>query len=283
MSQLATKFASNRIEVRARDGFLTEAEIRRAVPAAFAESAHPSRSERYAYIPTSEIIAGYAKEGFRPTFAYQARPRNVDRHGFTKHMLRFRRESDIGKGEAAEIIAINSHGGETSLQLIGGVYRFVCANGLVVGDEFEEVRVRHSPKMIPEAIDGAYRVVDSFDRVRATVDTMKAIGLSLPEQMAFAESAATLRFDLAEGEAAPVRAEQFNRPRRTEDAGADLWTTFNRVQENTIRGGLHGVARDANNRQRRITTREVAGIDQGTALNRALWTLAQKMAELKGA
>ena len=34
---------------------------------------------------------------------------------------------------------------------------------------------------------------------------------------------------------------------------------------------------------RRITTREVKGIDQDVKLNRALWMLAERMAELKAA
>ena len=34
---------------------------------------------------------------------------------------------------------------------------------------------------------------------------------------------------------------------------------------------------------KRRTVREVSGIDQGKALNRALWTLTERMAELKEA
>lgn len=71
--------------------------------------------------------------------------------------------------------------------------------------------------------------------------------------------------------------------RRTGDAANDLWTTFNRVQENTIRGGLTSVGMDAAARIRRRTTREIKGIDQHTALNRALWTLAEAMAGHKRA
>ena len=71
--------------------------------------------------------------------------------------------------------------------------------------------------------------------------------------------------------------------RRAADTGADLWSTFNRVQENTIRGGLQAWGRDGNNRPRRITSREVTGIDQDVKLNRALWMLGERMAALKSA
>ena len=70
---------------------------------------------------------------------------------------------------------------------------------------------------------------------------------------------------------------------RVADAGSDLWSTFNRVQENTIRGGLQAWGRDGNNRPRRVTSREVTGIDQDVKLNRALWLLGERMAALKDA
>ena len=63
-------------------------------------------------------------------------------------------------------------------------------------------------------------------------------------------------------------------PRRYDDNAHDLWTTFNVAQENVIRGGLSGIARDAQNRRRRTTTRQVNGIDQDVRLNKALWVLA---------
>jgi hypothetical protein len=82
------------------------------------------------------------------------------------------------------------------------------------------------------------------------------------------------------------------RPRRSRRIGSfapaaprtadDLWTAFNRVQENAIRGGLQAWSRDAHNRSRRIRSREVTGIDQDVKLNRALWLLGERMATLKG-
>ena len=71
--------------------------------------------------------------------------------------------------------------------------------------------------------------------------------------------------------------------RRSVDRSDDLWTTTNVIQENVIRGGLSAWGRDANNRPRRVTTREVRGIDQDVKLNRALWVLGERMAQLKAA
>ncbi|WP_163359518.1 DUF932 domain-containing protein, partial [Escherichia coli] len=62
----------------------------RHVPAIFAREAHDSRSERYVYVPTIEIVEGLRREGWLPFFAVQAVPRDGDRLGHAKHMLRLR-------------------------------------------------------------------------------------------------------------------------------------------------------------------------------------------------
>jgi len=65
------------------------------------------------------------------------------------------------------------------------------------------------------------------------------------------------------------------------DDGTDLWRVSNRIQENVIRGGLTAMGRDAEGRPRRTTTREVKNIDADVKINRALWLLTERMAELK--
>ncbi|MEK1925051.1 MAG: hypothetical protein AAAB11_06335 [Rhizobium giardinii] len=60
-------------------------------------------------------------------------------------------------------------------------------------------------------------------------------------------------------------------PRRQSDTGRDLWSTFNVIQENAVRGGL--TARNAKTR-RRSTIREIGGIDQSVKVNKGLWQMA---------
>jgi Domain of unknown function (DUF932) len=105
------------------------------------------------------------------------------------------------------------------------------------------------------------------------------------EQDAFAQAAHAVRFADSEGKVTtPIMPAQLLEPRRREDVGNDLWRTFNRVQENVIAGGLSAIQRDASGRRvRRVSTRRINGIDQDVRLNRALWQLAAKLAELKGA
>lgn len=281
--QLASKIQNGVTLAAPRGQWLSENEMRARLPSIFAQEPHGSRSDRYTYVPTWDIIQGLAKEGFKPTFATQAKTRNEDMRGHTKHLIRLRRDFSLATPDVPEIVMLNSHGGQSSAQLFGGWYKFLCMNGMVVGDTIGEVRVHHKGNIVDNVIEGTFKIVDDLKEVGDKVESWKQLQLTGPEQTALAESAITVRFDVQTGEEAPIRPEQMLRPRRYEDNRSDLWSTFNRVQENTLRGGLHGVRRDANGRRRNVTTRNVNGIDQNVSLNRALWSLSQRMAELKAA
>ncbi|WP_449106785.1 DUF932 domain-containing protein [Pseudomonas mohnii] len=256
------------------DAPLSNDEIARVAPSIFAEEAHDSRSDRYLYIPTVKVLDALRAEGFQPFMACQTRVRNTDKREHTKHMIRLRHASNIMDKEANEIILLNSHDGSSSYQMMAGSFRFVCANGLVLGDCSMDQKVRHSGRgdVVGDVIEGAYEVLNQFTQIDDKRDCMKQIQLRPEEQEAFAMAALAYRYDPSEGPA-PVTPSQLLRARRSEDRSNDLWTTFNRVQENTIKGGLSG----RNKQGRRTTTRAVNGIDQDVKLNRALWVLAQAL------
>ncbi|PLC59970.1 hypothetical protein B9P82_27665, partial [Citrobacter sp. L55] len=71
----------------------------------------------------------------------------------------------------------------------------------------------------------------------------------------------------------PVTEAQVLSPRRWQDEQNDLWTVFNRLQENLQKGGLAG--RTAQGKRSR--TRAVKGIDGDLKLNRALWVMAEEL------
>ena len=256
---------------------IADDQLRQVAPSIFAEAAHDSRSARYTYIPTSTILDGLRKEGFQPFAVTQTRVRDEGKRDFTKHMLRLRHASQIADTEANEIILLNSHDGTSSYQMLAGMFRFVCSNGLVCGNTVSDVRVPHKGQIIDNVIEGAYDVLDGFGLVRELRDDMRAISLRPAEAEIFARSALTLKYEPDPVKPPPVTESQILAPRRSADTGTDLWTTFNRVQENLVRGGLP--ARNAAGRRTR--TREVQGIDQSVKINRALWLLADEMKKLK--
>ena len=217
---------------------LTNDELIQVVPSIFSEEKHNSRSERYTYIPTITLLDKLRDEGFQPFFACQSRVRDEDKRGHTKHMVRLRREGGSKGKEVPEIILLNSHDGSSSYQMIPGMFRFVCTNGLVCGTSFGEIRVPHKGDVVGQVIEGAYD------------DETKA----------------------------PVSIEQIIHPRRYEDKQDDIWTTYQRVQENMIKGGLPGRTQKG----KRTTTRPVQGIDGDVKLNKALWLIAEQFRAFKG-
>jgi len=275
MNQLATRFG--RVNYARAPYPLSDHEIREVAPSVFAEGKHGSRSDRYTHIPTSEVLAGLRREGFQPFMVCQAKVRAGDRIGYAKHMIRLRHAGQIEGEEANEIVLINSHDGTSSYQMLAGVFRFVCQNGMVVGETVDDLRIPHRGDVVGQVIEGAWRVLDDFERVDASRQTMKATNLERGEQIAFARAAMQLRWE--DSDQAPVTEGQVIVPRRAADLSSDLWSTFNVVQENLVRGGLHG----HNKKRKRVTTRPIQGIDGNIALNRALWTLAEEMQRLKAA
>ena len=126
---LSTRFARNTHVVRS-EAPLDEDQMRQAAPSIFAEGKHASRSERYTYIPTIDVLRGLRTEGFEPFMVAQSKSRIEGKAEFTKHMIRMRHvsadASQITKPEANEIILINSHDGASSYQLLAGQFRYAC-------------------------------------------------------------------------------------------------------------------------------------------------------------
>lgn len=266
---------------------LTNEQIQKVAPSAFAGQAHSSRSDRYTFVPTVEVIEGLRASGFVPVAASQSLSRIAGKELFTKHMIRFRAENQsmtqVGD-TAVEAILINSHDGTSLYDLSLGAFRLACLNGMVVSKGLaESVKVRHSGNIIRQIVEATHNLIQMAPRVVEAIRQWKQIMLSAQEQMFLAEGALALRFD----EQAPVSADRLLVSRRYADNGTDLWTVFNRIQEAVVRGGLKYIQPAQNMIEgyvpsRRNRTREVKGIDQNTKLNRELWSLAEKMAELKG-
>lgn len=271
---LASSFRSGSPVIRSNVP-LSDDQIHHVAPSIFAEGKHGSRSGRYTYIPTIDVLRGLRNEGFEPFMACQTHVRDQSKREYTKHMLRLRPPYAITGDEANEIILLNSHDGTSSYQMLAGVLRFVCQNGMVAGENVVDVRVPHKGDVVQNVINGAFNVIDGFELIREQKEGMQAVTLSHYEQAVFARSALALRYDSTTS--MPIGGDQLLDPRRFDDRRDDLWTVFNRVQENLTKGGLRG--RSASGRA--MSTRPITGIDQNVKLNRALWMLADAMRQIK--
>lgn len=265
---------------------LTLDQIAQSAPSALALQPASDRSSRYSYIPTLDVIRGMEKAGFLPFSAIQSNSRTESHRNFTKHMIRFRQVGSLVPtvGDTLpEVVLVNAHDGTSKYKLMLGIFRFICANGMVVADSmFESLSIRHTGNVIDAVIEGSTHVIEAAPKVLTAVKQWSNLLLTDGEQLAFASAAHTLRFADADGKIdTPITPEQLLRVRRADDEGNDLYRTFNRVQEAVIRGGDRGFKKDESGKRRRVTTREVKSISGNISLNRALWQLAEEMAKLK--
>ena len=244
--------------------------VRERAPAVFAPSAHERMSSKYTFIPTERVLSGLMGAGFVPVEARQTHARRASPlHG--RHVVRLRRRFETVQLRDAvpEVVFLNSHDGTSAYQLRMGIYRVVCTNGLIVSrGAFPAICVSHRGNVVDEVIAGALQISECFVSLAEQVERMEARRLLAEEQIRFAGQALALRYpDPAQAGMAPS---VLLNSRRCEDTGDDLWSVFNRVQENLLRGGMS--RRSPNGRLTR--TRRITSISKDVHMNGQLWDLA---------
>jgi len=262
---------------------LSNDQIMRTAPSVFASQPWEGMSDRYTFIPTIQIVDKMRAEGFQPVAVSQSRSRVPGKQDYTRHQIRFR---DLRHGNEPairtlgaiypELVLTNSHDGASTYNLDAGLFRLVCLNGMMVAEgEVSQIKVRHTGSA-DGIIEASYSIVEEFPKVLAAVEAYSSVKLSAPQQNAFATAALSLRYD--DGEA-PITPAQVIQPRRSADSDPTLWNTFQVTQEHLVNGGVRGNNPETH---RRLRTRAVTGISENTRLNKALWTLTEKMRELLG-
>lgn len=260
---------------------MSDAEIMQAAPSVFATRPWGAMSDKYQFIPTSDVLSKMRAEGFEPVRAQQSRCRIEGKGEFTKHLIRFRRSAaPMVLGEVfPEVVLVNSHDGASSFQCYSGLFRLVCLNGMVTGvGNLSNYKTRHSGN-VGDVIEAAYRVVEDFPQLTERVQAWQGITLTPPQQIAYAEAALGLRWDIGQ---APIAADRLLYVRRNADASTSLWHTYQRTQENLVKGGL-GYRQQTpapGTAPKWMHTRSVNSVSEDVKLNRALWTLTEKMGEL---
>ena len=242
-------------------------------------------SASYAFIPTTRALSVLADRGWHPVKAQERAVRKEEYRGFQHHVIRLRQATQpaVAVNETLpEIVLLNSHNRSSAFQIKAGIFRLVCANGLVVADTLYATHaIRHTGFTDAKVLDAIEDVEGSFTRIGSTIASWRELPVTPAEQDAFAASAALLRW---EADKAPDPRVLLH-VRRSDDAAPTVWHTFNRVQENLLGGMTRRSAYRASGYQRSQAhaIREVKGVTQGVGLNQALWALTEKFAALKGA
>ena len=262
---------------------MTIDQLKKEVPFAFLDAPTRKVSSKYVHVPTSRVIDDLMSMGWQPVQAAQRRGRAGKTSMFSKHMIKFQNPNLIIKGNEGDdvfpqIILTNSHDGTQSFKFMMGLYRLVCSNGLVIADEeFASFKIRHMGYSFEDLQQLITNAVEELPKKVEVINTMKSVELTEKQQKDLAFKAFLLRQGIAleSEQAKEVKIsdevlENILETQRAEDAGNDLWVTFNRVQEAITQGGFQGALQGAKIRK----VRKIKSFEKDLKLNQQLFDLA---------
>ena len=256
---------------------LNDETLRSRAPSIFAAGPMAGVSQKYAFVPTAEILGGLRDLNWVPVEVEEQRIRQEARRGFQKHLIRLRLQTQMQTLDEwnVELVVVNSHDAGCAYQLHAGIYRRICSNGLVIGGEsFEAIRFRHSGCLTGEVVQASLRLVEAMPRIGERIARFRERLLEPRESLTLARQALRLRYPTVEE--SPISPETLLQARRPEDEGNNLWVVMNTCQEGLLRGGLSDDHRDRRGKLRSV--RALRGIDSKVTVNKGLWSLAERLA-----
>ena len=108
-------------------------QVRRVAPSVFADREDDSRSKKYRFVSSDSLLDQMEEAGFLVVGAQEQRARKPDGTPTRKHLIRFAHRDVLehNRDQRIEVVMINSHNGSCSYQLMAGIFRLVCTNGLM--------------------------------------------------------------------------------------------------------------------------------------------------------
>jgi len=256
---------------------LTTQELQTQAPALFTEEPHYEASDKYHFVSTIEVINAIKTLNWYPTSVQQSSVKDATKEGYQRHIVRFRHFDDLlnPQENAVELLLFNSHDRSTAFSISAGIYRFICANGLVIADSvFESYKIKHIGERDNDVHTAIANITAFKPKLEAKIDRFESIVLSQSEKESFARSSIQLRFE----EHLKVNPTDLLIPHRDEDTKDDLYTVLNVIQENLLRGNISGINKATG---RRFTSREVTSIARDVDVNQGLWDIAERIASIK--
>lgn len=264
---------------------LTTERIQQLAPAAFSDTKHERLTERYVPLHTSNLIPVMQDYGYSPVQAAQKRSRKVSAE-HSAHMIAFARtiDTDFAQGDVRpEIILYNSHDGSSSVKLFAGAFRFICSNGIVAGDGFQN-RMYHNVSALSGFEDMLRNTVETLPAMMERINLLRNVRLSSAAAHEMAKRGVATRWDMFDAQKKGVYAidktiTDVLAINRNEDDHMDAFTVFNRIQESVIRGKAfvksiteatpYGSIRKA---------RPINSVKENIRINSELWNIAEEVA-----
>lgn len=247
-------------------------------PSIVQDHAHSSLTEKYKFVPTTQLISDLSKQGWQLQSVQEKKVRLSTRQGFQKHLLRFRHSDynlELRDRLFPEIVVTNSHDGSSTFQLMAGIFRIVCSNGLIVAtSKFGDYHIKHVGYTADKVAEATHNILQTVPRIATRITEFDTIEMSKDERGVYASAAIQFKYGKTEG----YNVDALLHAHREADQKPSLWNTYNILQENLIKGGEYRL------RRRGAGFADAAGvksIDRNVSINKALWSMAEKMADLK--
>jgi len=184
------------------------------------------------YIPTLDVVSKLQNEGWKIQGVDEARAGNrkiVSNYVQMQHPD-FTVKNSKGQDEAIASLTIsNSCSGNKPLQLDLGAYRQVCSNGAVAFDSTELSKIQHTRVNVRDLDLFIFELSAKTNKLINEINAMKDKNMSYDEIKTLAYNAAKLRFNEDDDK---FDIDALLKVNRVEDEGNDVWTVFNRIQEN---------------------------------------------------
>jgi hypothetical protein len=252
-------------------------DLRRHTPAVFADTASARTKSTYRFINTFDVLQALLEAGFQVAAARQTRTRRGSDPIHARHLIRLRPMREILTLDSCipEICLVNAHDGSSAYQLLAGLYRPLCRNGLIcrMGD-FAMIRIPHRANVLSDVVAGARELTLQFERIESLVQAMATRMLSETERLAFATRAFEIRWvdPTTRPRLLPARLLE---ARQAADSNPSLWHTFNTLQQAAMTGGVVYHSETS----RLVRTRPLRSIKEDVRVNCALWQAAVAVLE----
>ncbi|MDD2291901.1 MAG: DUF932 domain-containing protein [Arcobacter sp.] len=256
---------------------LTNEQLKVKAPTLFTSEPHFEVSDKYHFIPTIDVIEEIRFHNWYPVSVAVANVRDEEKEGFQQHCVRFRHFEDLlnPKDNAVELLLFNSHDRSKAFSISAGIFRFVCANGLVISDSvFEAYKIKHLGERDNDVANAVANITSIKPKLMKKIEKLESITLNQSEKESFAKSSIPLRFE----EHLEINHNDLLIPHRFEDSKNDLYTVLNVIQENLLRGNISGINKET---KRKFTSKEITSISKDTDVNKGLWEIAEKIALIK--
>lgn len=255
---------------------LTIDDLERAVPAAFADEPADRVSDRYSFISTKDIIHRLTDLEWYPVEASQSA--KVHDQGHTTHMITFRKRNPEIRidGVTPQITMFNNHMALRRASMRAGFYKWLCKNGLVVAvpgmvdERFDKIHIDDAAFEFEQAFTIALNRLESATE---QIEQWQNTELTYIEAEGFAARAVLIRNHNDPVWSGHFDPHNFLNRRRNEDFPNNLWTIFNVVQENIMKGGVPGAVR---------LTKPITQVSEVQRINEGLWQLATEFGNLHG-